>query len=32
MKTLNFVRAVAAALIVAACGGSGTAALADVKD
>ena len=32
MKTLNFVRAMAAALIVAACGGSGTAALADVKD
>ena len=32
MKTLNFVRAVAAALIIAACGGSSTAALADVKD
>ena len=32
MKTLNFVRAMAAALIVAACGGSTTAALADVKD
>ena len=32
MKTLNFVRAMAAALIVAACGGSGTAALADVRE
>jgi hypothetical protein len=32
MKTLNLVRAVAAALIVAACGGSGTAALADARD
>lgn len=32
MKTQNFVRAVAAALIIAACGGSSTAALADVKD
>jgi len=32
MKTLNFVRAIPAALIVAACGGSSTAALADIKD
>ena len=32
MKTLNFVRAMAAALIVAACGGSGAAALADVRE
>jgi len=32
MKTLNFLRAIPAALIVAACGGSSTAALADIKD
>ena len=32
MKTHNFVRAVAVALLVAACACSGTAALADVKD
>ena len=32
MKTQNFVRAVAVALLVAACACSGTAALADVKD
>ena len=32
MKTLNLVRVIAAALIVAACGGSGTAALADARD
>jgi hypothetical protein len=32
MKTLNFVRAIPAALIVAVCGGSSTAALADIKD
>jgi hypothetical protein len=32
MKTLNFVRAIPAALIVAVCGGSSTAALAEIKD
>jgi len=32
MKTLNFARAIQAALIVAAIGGANTAALADIKD
>jgi hypothetical protein len=32
MKTLNFARAVQAALIAAATGGASTAALADIKD
>ena len=32
MKTLNFVRAIPATLIVAVSGGSSTAALADIKD
>jgi hypothetical protein len=32
MKTLNFARAVGAALIAAAIGGANTAALADIKD
>jgi hypothetical protein len=32
MKTLNFARAIRAALIVAAIGGASTAALADIKD